>query len=117
MEYWNKDANEGHGDNRRVKGNDNGIFVVVNSNLKARYTEASEEYNNTTGVLTVPEGVNQVYIVNNNTALVLGINEEFNIPIAATGDSRGHDEYNNNFGLITSITITPGSSFIIELSG
>lgn len=117
MEYWDKEADEGHGDNRRVKGNNAGIFVVINSNLKARYTQESSEYNNTTGVLTVPEGVNQVYIVNNGNALEMGINEEFNIPVAATGDNRGHDEYCNRFVKVTSITITPGSSFIIELSG
>lgn len=26
MEYWNKEANEGNGDNRRLKGNDIGKF-------------------------------------------------------------------------------------------
>ena len=117
MEYWDKEAKEGHGDNRRVKGNDSGVFVVINSNLKARYTQESSEYNNTTGVLTVPDGVNQVYIVNNGAVLEMAINEEFNIPIAATGDSRGHDEYSNRFDKVTAITITPGSSFIIELNG
>lgn len=28
VEYWDKDANEGHGDNRRLKGNDTGPYVV-----------------------------------------------------------------------------------------
>lgn len=28
MEYWDKDADEGHGDNRRVKGNEIGPFIV-----------------------------------------------------------------------------------------
>ena len=28
MEYWNKEANEGQGDNRRVKGNELGPYVV-----------------------------------------------------------------------------------------
>ncbi len=108
MEYWDKEANEGHGDNRRVKGNSVGPFVVpVPFQRKEKLTETDLDENNKLTFGSTMKGI-EIYNESTTNSLTYTIHD-----IAITLEAGDSDQaYYDNFTEVTITGISPDFTII-----
>lgn len=108
MEYWNDDANEGHGDNRRVKGNDEGPYIVpIQIRRKENLTETDLDENNKLTFGSTMKGI-EIYNESTTNSLTYTIND-----IAITLEAGDSDQaYYDKFTEVTITGISPDFTVI-----